>query len=102
MSVPLPTESYVATVVAGKYTITANPSRITRLCTGISLTGPAGSSVQLFLNSLPFDNTPRGDINTADYGTGKVIPKGGILKLVWSVGTGTPVPSCAIYTERMT
>lgn len=96
----LPTEQYTAIVVGGLYVINTQPRAYNRLCTGLTVNGPQGSSLQINLGTIPFDNTPRGDINTADYGSGRPIPKNMALQLVWSVGTGTPIPTCSIYFSK--
>jgi len=94
-------EDYSASVVSGVYVIQTIPKPYNRALYTISLQGPAGSSLQIFLNGSFFDNTPRGDLNTANYFGNRQIPKNAVLKLVWSVGTGTPVPSASIYTQRL-
>ena len=94
-------EDYGATVIAGLYVIQTFPKPYNRSLYAISLQGPPGSTLQIFLNNAFFDNTARGDLNTANYLGGRIIPKNGVLKLQWNVGAGTPIPSASIYTTRI-
>lgn len=61
----------------------------------IALSGPPGSSVSVFLNTIFIDTTPRGDLNRADYYSGIPIAHGQQLRLVWNVGTGS-APTASI------
>jgi hypothetical protein len=98
----LPDEQYNALVnVNGVYEIDFRPSSFNRMVTQIAVQGPPGSSLSVFLDQNLYDSTPRGDLNTADYGPGRPVPRGRQLRLVWSVGTGLPVPFCTASFVRV-
>jgi len=72
----------------GNYEIQFSSSNRDRVLQWISLTGPSGSTVLVYLDTIFMDTTVRGDFNRADYMAGIPIAKGRILRLVWNVGTG--------------
>lgn len=91
---PIDTEK--AVVINGVYEIDFPMSNSDRVLQWIALLGPPGSTVQVFLNTVFIDTTPRGDFNRADYFKGMPIARGQTLRIVWNVGTGSPVPSASI------
>jgi len=91
-----PIDTETAQLVAGVWEIDFPPVNQARELQWITLTGPSGSTVKVFLNTIFLDTTPRGDFNRADYYKGIPIAAGQQLRIVWSVGTGTPIPVASI------
>jgi hypothetical protein len=84
--------SYVATVVGGLLTVTVPAASFARYLKQVRITGPAGSSFNLYLGSVaqaPFDTTTRGDSNFEDYGNTVMIPPGYSIIGQWSSGVGS-------------
>lgn len=91
-----PIDTQTATVINGVYEIDFPLSNRDRELKWITLLGPPLSTVKVFLDTIFLDTTIRGDFNHADYFSGIPIAKGRVLRLVWNVGTGTPVPTASI------
>lgn len=91
-----PTDTEVAAVVNGFYEIDFDEYRTDRVIQWISLTGPTGSTVSVFINTIFVDTTARGDFNRADYYSGMPLARGQQLRLIWSVGTGLPIPAASL------
>lgn len=66
----------------------------------ITITGPVGSTLNVYVDNTFVDTTPRGDINSAEYINPIILQRGQQLRLVWSVGTGTPTPQATLYVEE--
>jgi hypothetical protein len=53
----------------------------------VSVNGPKGSRVEFYLGAYSpgtrFDQSPRGDSNTADYATARPVPAGTPIIVVW-------------------
>lgn len=92
----LPTD---ATIVNGVYELDFGPYNTDRLVQSIALLGPAGSSVNVYVNTIFKDTTARGDFNRADYYKGMLLSRGSVLRLVWNVGTGGPVQASVDATD---
>lgn len=95
---PIDTQS--ATVQNTVYEIDFGPYNTDRLLNWITLKGPAGSNVQVYIDTVFMDITFHGDFNRADYYKGIPIARGRQLRLVWSVGTGNPVPQASIGCDN--
>jgi hypothetical protein len=91
-----PTQTKQAQVIAGFYEIDFDALKVDSVIQSIALTGPAGSTVSVYIENTFVDTTPRGDFNRADYYAGIPVPRGLRVRLVWSVGSGAPVPSASI------
>jgi hypothetical protein len=102
-TIHLPDEQYVASVVNGFYQINFRASNFNRLITTMAIQGPSGSTLNVYLDSTTFlfDTTPRGDLNSADYGPGRPVPRGHSLLLIWSTGVGSPIPFCTASFVRV-
>lgn len=83
-----PIDTAAGVLQNGVWEVDFGPYRTDRELKWIALIGPSISSVRVFLDTIFIDATPRGDINRADYPQGTPIPRGRMLRLVWSVGTG--------------
>lgn len=95
----LPAQQAVAVKdsVTGLYTIKFDLDNTRRLMRRLAIVGPEFSTLQIFVGAYFVDNTSRGDLNAADWPEGVPVPSGSEIKLVWSVGTGTPVPSAMLF-----
>jgi hypothetical protein len=62
----------------------------------ISLTGPAGSTLQMFIDRTFYDTTPRGDLNSYDPTNPLILRGGQELNFFWN-SSATPVPSVTIW-----
>lgn len=92
----LPIETQTAIVINGAYEIDFALKNVDRVLQFIALTGPAGSTISVFVDTVFMDTTPHGDFNRADYYQGIPIARGRQLRLVWSVGIGAPIPVASI------
>jgi hypothetical protein len=63
----------------------------------LSIMGPEFSELLIYVGSYFVDNTVRGDLNAGDWPEGLPVPAGSEIKLVWSVGTGTPIPTAMLF-----
>jgi hypothetical protein len=63
----------------------------------ITITGPKGSTVQFYLGAVAagsrFDQSARGESNTADYSTPRPVPPGTPVLVVWP-GQGARYAAC--------
>lgn len=92
----LPIQTQTAIVMSGLFEIDFAQSNVDRVIQWIALVGPAGSTVSVFVDTVFMDVSPHGDFNRADYYAGIPLARGRTFRLVWSVGTGTPVPTASI------
>jgi hypothetical protein len=66
----------------------------------ISLRGPSGSTLDLYVNTTFYDTTPRGDINSWD-GNNPIHMFGGqTLNFYWSAGGTTP-PQVTVWCRTL-
>lgn len=92
-----PIDTVAAKIVNGFYEVDFDPDgNSDRVCQWLTILGPAGSAVNVYLDTIFVDTTARGDFNRADYYKGIPIARGRQLRLVWNVGTGTPVPTASM------
>jgi hypothetical protein len=68
----------------------------------ISILGPAGSTFQVFIDNVFYDNVARGDINSWDPNQPMLLSNGNYLWFYWNVGTGTPVPAVTLFLREGT
>lgn len=92
MSYLLPNVSLVAVKnSAGNWEIDYSPNRsVAIVLTKIVITGPLGSTLSIYLDNVLIDVTLRGDINSNELLLPHVIHAGQTLKLLWSLGNGSP------------
>lgn len=84
-----PPDTQKATLINGVWEIDFGPYNTNRVVEAISLQGPIGSSVTVYIDTIFYDITPRGDANRADYPNPIPLAKGRQLRLVWNAGTGS-------------
>jgi hypothetical protein len=64
---------------------------------GVSLTGPSGSRAEMYMGAysvpLRFDQTSRGQSNTAEYANPRTVPAGTPVLVVWP-GQGANATQC--------
>ena len=100
-TVNIPTNVYGSTC----YTIQMTPAdfniRTRFMIKGMTVKGPQGSELQLYVEDLFISTTPRGDLNSWDPSQPLPMFPSQTLNFYWSVGTGTPVPRVTIdcYTD---
>lgn len=56
----------------------------------ITITGPIGSTLNIYVDNTLIDATLRGDLNSNELLIPHVLHAGQVLRLVWSLGTGNP------------
>lgn len=95
----LAADTETATVIAGVYEIDFPTNNTDRVLKRLVLLGPAGSQMVMYLDTIRYDATWRGDVNSADYFSGVPIPRGRQLRMVWNVGVGAPVPVATIFCD---
>lgn len=95
MWLPIDTEN--GTVQNGVYTVTFGGYTENRFLYWISLTGPASSVCNVFIDTTFIDTTARGDFNRADYYEGIPLARGRQVILRWNTATGV-VPQVSIGT----
>lgn len=66
----------------------------------MSVTGPGGSALQVWVNTTFYDTTPRGDINSWDPSNALHMYGGQTLNFYWSLGTGT-VPFVTVWCREL-
>ncbi len=68
-----------------------------RKLAGLTVTGPAKSRVMVYMGAISpstrFDQTSRGESNSADYATPRLIPPGTSVFVVWP-GQGVNASQC--------
>lgn len=98
-----PTETATAVVNSdGNWEIDFPEFKTDRVIQWLAITGPPGSSLSVYFNTIFVDATPRGDINRADYFTGMVLARGQQLRLVWNVGSGSAGTASMGSTDGVT
>jgi hypothetical protein len=92
-------------VLAGGYAVTFQPSdfqiRVRFQIRHISITGPAGSSLQIYVDTTFLDTTPRGDLNSWDPAQPLPVIPGQSLYFYWDASTGS-IPNVTLdcYQEQ--
>lgn len=56
----------------------------------ITITGPIGSTLNLYVDNTLIDATLRGDLNSNELLIPHILYSGQMLRLVWSLGNGNP------------
>lgn len=91
----------------GFYTIEFAPSDFqirarTFVIKHISIRGPSGSSLELWIDNTFRDATPRGDLNSWDPAQPLPMKPGQSMFIYWNVGTGTrPQATLDCYTDEI-
>ena len=57
--------------------------------TKITITGPIGSTLNVYIDTTLIDATLRGDLNSNELIQPHVLFQGQMLRLIWSLGTGS-------------
>lgn len=61
------------------------------------ITGPAGSSMQWFVNNIPYESTPHGDLDSWNPPQPLELTPNDTLQFVWSNANGTVPPTVTAY-----
>ena len=69
-------------------------------CYHIVISGPAGSSFQIYIGDKFYDFVQNGDINSWDPSQPMKLAYGNTVYFYWSVGTGTPIPTVTMYFQQ--
>lgn len=93
-----PIQTATAKVINGFWEIDFPQSNRDQVLRWITVQGPSLSTVNVYLDTIFIDTTPRGDLNRADYFSGIPIARGRQLRLVWNISTGT-APIASIGTD---
>jgi hypothetical protein len=91
--------------VTGGYVIKFGPQQIgislgSFECYHIVISGPAGSSFQIYIGDKFYDFVENGDINSWDPSQTMKLVYGNTVYFYWNTGTGTPVPSATMYFQE--
>ena len=91
--------------VSGGYVIKFDPPTIgisigNFECYHIVISGPAGSSFQIYIGDKFYDFVENGDINSWDPSQTMKLVYGNTVFFYWSVGTGTPIPTATMYFQE--
>jgi hypothetical protein len=86
---------YVATFDPKTLAVAANSFEVYH----IALKGPAGSTVEVWVDQSFYETTPRGDINSWDPKQPLLMRGGQTLRFFWSMG-GTPVPLVTVWLRQ--
>ena len=97
----LPPVIQTGILISGVYQIAFPTDNIPRIVRRIAITGPSGSSCNVYVDNTLVDATPRGDINSWESAVGIYLPAGSQLRLVWNVGTGA-IPNATLICEGNT
>ena len=66
----------------------------------ITITGPVGSTLNLYIDNTLIDATLRGDLNSNELLVPHILRAGQQLRLVWSLGVGNPA-TATIFTSTL-
>lgn len=67
----------------------------------IAVMGPIGSTFQVFIDSVFYDNVPHGDVNSWDPNQAMYLQPGRTLYFYYSVATGAP-PQVTVFCREPT
>ena len=84
----------------GKWQIDYQIPRVQVLVSKLIITGPPGSTVNVYRNYTAIDVSARGDLNSNEFLIPLEMNPGETLTLIWSLGTGNPATATIIMTSR--